>query len=190
MTTLDKIKTLLGMEVSLKEMKLNDGSIVIAEIFEAGASISKVVDGEESSLEVGEYELEDGQKFTVEEAGIIASIENGPEEVSSEDAEETEEVEAEVEVEVETEVEEEAPEVSLESRVTALESRMEAWMEANSTEQVELSTEVETEVEVSETVTHSPEANVSKKINHLQFNKNIRGTMKDRVFASMFNNKN
>ena len=161
MTTLDKIKTLLGMEVSLKEMKLNDGSIVIAEIFEAGASISKVVDGEESSLEVGEYELEDGQKFTVEEAGIIASIENGPEEVSSEDAEETEEVEAEVEVEVETEVEEEAPEVSLES-----------------------------EVEVSETVTHSPEANVSKKINHLQFNKNIRGTMKDRVFASMFNNKN
>lgn len=83
---LKTIKTFLGMEVKLEQMKLVDGNTVIeADSFEPGASVMIVVpEGEPVPLEVGKYELEDGRLLVVEEKGMIASIEEMPAESEEE----------------------------------------------------------------------------------------------------------
>jgi hypothetical protein len=69
-----EIKKLLGMEIKLEQMALDNGTIVEAEIFEAGQSIF-IVNGEDRvALPVGEYMLEDGMILIVAEEGIIAEI--------------------------------------------------------------------------------------------------------------------
>ena len=83
--TLNAIKTALGMEVKLAQMKLEDGVTVIeAETFEAGQAVVIVTeDDQKIALPEGEYVLEDGMVLKVEEEGIIASIgaaEEAPEE--------------------------------------------------------------------------------------------------------------
>jgi len=99
--TLKKVKTLLGIEVSLEQMKLDNGTVLEAEKFEAGEAIFIVTEDEKVALPIGEYELENGSKLVVEEDGIIASVGTVDEEEVEEDVAE-EEVEAE---EKETEME-------------------------------------------------------------------------------------
>ena len=97
---LKTIKTFLGMEVKLEQMKLIDGNTVIeADSFEPGASVMILVpESEAVPLEVGKYELEDGRLLVVEEKGMIASIEEMPKE---EEVEEDMPVEADITPEVE-----------------------------------------------------------------------------------------
>jgi hypothetical protein len=73
---INTIKTFLGMEVKLEEMKLADGQTTIqADSFEKGQAVMIVVpDAEPIPLEVGEYELEDGRILVVQEVGMIAEI--------------------------------------------------------------------------------------------------------------------
>lgn len=73
---INTIKTFLGMEVKLEEMKLADGQTTIqADSFEVGQAVMIVVpDAEPIPLEVGEYELEDGRILVVQEVGVIAEI--------------------------------------------------------------------------------------------------------------------
>ena len=99
MNVLNEIKTLLGMEVKLAQMKLEDGVTVIeAEVFEPEAAVF-IVNGEDRiALPVGEYKLEDGNVLKVEVEGVIASIEM-PEEEMPEAETEAPEVEVEVEAE-------------------------------------------------------------------------------------------
>ena len=81
--TINKIKTLLGMEVKLEQMKLADGvTILEADAFEAGMEVFIVTEDEQKiPLPVGEYEMENGFMLVVEEEGIIASyMEAAPEE--------------------------------------------------------------------------------------------------------------
>lgn len=84
---LKTIKTFLGMEVKLEQMKLVDGNTVIeADSFEPGASVMIVVpEGEPVPLEVGKYELEDGRLLVIEEKGMIAAIEEMPAESEEEE---------------------------------------------------------------------------------------------------------
>jgi hypothetical protein len=76
-TILNKLKTLLGMEVKLEQMKLADGITVIqADSFEPEMEVMIVTTDEQMiPLPVGEYELEDGRKLTVAVEGVIASVE-------------------------------------------------------------------------------------------------------------------
>lgn len=76
-TILNKLKTLLGMEVKLEQMKLADGITVIqADSFEPEMEVMIVTTDEQMiPLPVGEYELEDGRKLTVVVEGVIASVE-------------------------------------------------------------------------------------------------------------------
>tara|TARA_R110001632_G_scaffold161234_1_gene279676 strand:+ start:633 stop:1259 length:627 start_codon:yes stop_codon:yes gene_type:complete len=92
--TLKKVKSLLGLEVSLEQMKLDNGTVIEAEKFEAGESIFIVTEDEKVALPIGEYQLEDGTKIVVEEEGIIATIGAAEEEAVEEEVVE-EEVEAE-----------------------------------------------------------------------------------------------
>ena len=62
---LTQVKELLGMEVEaekveLAQMTLENGTVLEAEAFEAGAEVFIVTEGERVALPVGEYELEDG----------------------------------------------------------------------------------------------------------------------------------
>jgi len=73
------LKTYLGMEVKLASMKLVDGTVIEAEMFEAGQMVSVMSpEGEAFPLPVGEYELEDGKLLVVQEEGVIFEIKELP----------------------------------------------------------------------------------------------------------------
>lgn len=93
----NQIKTLLGIDVKLAQMSLDNGTVLEAEVFEANQSVF-IVNGEDRiALPIGEYKLEDGKILIVVEEGIIAEIK---------EAEAVVEEEAPAEVEVEQEMSE------------------------------------------------------------------------------------
>jgi len=73
---LNKVRTLLGLEVKLETMKLSDGvSMLEAESFEAGQPVFILTEDEQRiPLPVGEYELEDMRILVVIEEGVIADV--------------------------------------------------------------------------------------------------------------------
>ena len=97
METLQKIKVLLGMEVTKTEMEeakeqmkfediaLEDGTIVSADALEVGSAVFIMVEEEKQPLPVGEYALADGSLLVVTEEGIIAEIRAAAEEAPAED---------------------------------------------------------------------------------------------------------
>jgi hypothetical protein len=111
---LNKVRTLLGLEVKLETMKLSDGvSMLEADAFEAGQPVFILTEDEQRiPVPVGEYELEDMRILVVIEEGVIAEI--------REAAQVEEEVEVEapaVEEEVEAATETAAPKKTIESIV-------------------------------------------------------------------------
>jgi hypothetical protein len=71
---INQIKVLLGLEVKLEQMTLENGTVLEADAFEAGASVFIVGTDGNIPLPVGEYALDNGQILVVEEEGIIAAI--------------------------------------------------------------------------------------------------------------------
>ena len=144
---LNKVRELLGMEVKLETMKLDDNiTIIEAESFEAGMEVVVVTEDEQKiPLPVGDYNLEDGRVLVVAEEGIIAEVKEKEEE-------------PEVEVEVEVPATEEEPmeeEMSVEPSQTikkTIESVVKetffAEMEALKKENEELKAKLEAKVEV------------------------------------------
>ena len=95
-TLLNKARVLLGIEVKLEQMKLDNGAILEAEVFEAGAEIFVVADEERVAVPVGEYEAE-GKTIIVSEEGIIGEIKEAEAEAEEEAPAETEAEEVEEE---------------------------------------------------------------------------------------------
>ena len=177
MNVLNEIKTLLGMEVNLAQMKLKDGVTVIeAEMFEAEQAVF-IVNGEEKvPVLVGEYGLEDGTILVVAVEGVIAEIKQPEVEVET--------PEAEVEVEVEAQAETATPKrivesVSKEMFFAEIEKLQAQIAELKSVKQ-ELSSDV-----VVEPLTHSPEVKNEVKLNKLSPNRQM--TTQDIVMAKLFN---
>ena len=133
--TINRVKAVLGLTVSLEQMKLDNGTVIEADSFEVGQSVFIVTEDEKVALPVGEYELEDGTKLVVEEEGIIAQYGDG--EVEEVEEEEADEVEAEDE-------QKEMGYVSKEEFITALEEVI-AMIEELKTDKKEMSEETETE---------------------------------------------
>ena len=100
---LNKVRTLLGLEVKLETMMLSDGvSMLEADAFEAGQPVFILTEDEQRiPLPVGEYELEDMRILVVIEEGVIAEV--------------REAAEPEVEVEVEAPAVEEEVEATTET---------------------------------------------------------------------------
>lgn len=73
---LNKVRTLLGLEVKLETMRLSDGvSMLEAEVFEAGQPVFILTEDEQRiALPIGDYELEDGRILVVVEEGVIADV--------------------------------------------------------------------------------------------------------------------
>tara|TARA_R100001163_G_scaffold8902_7_gene8669 strand:+ start:122 stop:718 length:597 start_codon:yes stop_codon:yes gene_type:complete len=93
---LNQVKNLLGVELSdikLAQLKLENGTVLEAEDFEAGKEVFILTEDEKVALPVGEYELEDSRVLVVQEEGVIQEIKAQEEEEVIED--DSEEVEAE-----------------------------------------------------------------------------------------------
>ena len=145
---LNKVRTLLGMEVKLEQMKLADGVTVIeAESFEPEMEVFVVTEDEQKiPLPVGEYEMEDGRILVIENEGIVKEVKEKMEEEV-----EVEEPETETEIEVEAEKETAAPKKTIESVVKeTFFSEIEALKTENETLKAELSALKNTQVELSE----------------------------------------
>ena len=182
MNVINEIKTLLGMEVKLAQMKLKDGVTVIeADAFEMDNNVF-IVNGEEKiPMPVGEYELEDGMILVVAVEGIIAEIKEPEAEV------ETPETEVEVVVEAQAEavatpkriVESVSKEMFF-SEIEKLRTEIAELKLAKDVLKEELSSDV-----VVEPLTHSPEVKSELKLNKISTNRQM--TTQDIVMAKLFN---
>jgi len=87
-TILNKVRSLLGMEIKLEQRKLDDSTTTVeAESFEKGEEIMIVTEDEQKiALPVGEYKMQSGEMLVVKEEGII-------DEIKAEEKEEEEEKE-------------------------------------------------------------------------------------------------
>jgi hypothetical protein len=168
---INKIKTLLGMEVSLEQMKLADGVTVLeADSFEPEMEIVIVTEDEQKiPVPVGEYEMEDGRILVVTTEGIISEMKE------METEEEAPEVEEEVEVETEKKEEMEtaktAPKKTIESVVKeTFFAEIEALKTENETLKAELAkiNEVkETELSEVKPISFNPENDTPIEITRL-----------------------
>ena len=192
---LNKIKTFLGEEkieeqveetqveetqleesqekVELAQAKLDNGTVLEAEAFEAGNEIFIVTEDERVAVPVGEYQMEDGQILVVSEEGIIGEIK------SAEESEE--EVEAE---------EEEMAYVSKEEFESAVEEIKGMINELKEVKEEMAQVEEQVKQELSETpavepITHNPEAKQEFKV---RFGQNRKETALDRVMKKLTNN--
>lgn len=180
---ISEIKKLLGMEVKLEQMALDNGTVIEAEMFEAGQAVF-IVNGEDRvALPVGEYILEDGRILVVATEGEIAEIKD------AQPAEEAPEVEVEVEQSAEP-----APtakkvieSVVKESHFSSEEVQsLKSEIEALKTELASLKEVKEEVVELSaQPLTHNPDAQVKQ--DRVLFSQNREMTTIDRVMSKIAN---
>ena len=88
---LKQVKNILGVELSdiqLAELKLENGTVLEAEVFESGKEVFIKTEDEKVALPVGEYELEDARILVVEEEGMIKEIKNAEHEEDEKEDEE------------------------------------------------------------------------------------------------------
>jgi len=71
---LTQLKSLLGMDVQLEEMKLSNGTVLEAEKFEEGEEVFIKTEDEKVALPEGIYDLEDQRQLVVLEEGLISEI--------------------------------------------------------------------------------------------------------------------
>jgi hypothetical protein len=184
---LNKIRTYLGEEttdivenieekVEFAQAKLENGTVLEAEAFEAGNEIFIVSEDEKVAVPVGEYEMEDGKILVVAEEGLIAEIK---------DAESEEEVEAEKE-EMGYVTKEELAEA-----VSEIKAMIEDMKKEEMSEEVETTNVEETELSeelsqpAAEPIAHNPE----QKNNNIgvKFAQNRRLTTFDKVLSKINN---
>lgn len=191
MSVINEIKTLLGMEVKLSQMKLENGTVIEADAFEPEMAVFIVNEEDRIAMPVGEYLLEDGMILKVEVEGVIASIEM-PEEVMPEAEVEVESPEVEVEVEAAAEatpkkiVESITKEMffseieKLRNEIAELKGVKLSADEEDKTDEDLKSKEVELSVEP---LTHSPEVKAPQV---QKFASSRPMTTQDRVMAKLF----
>lgn len=213
---INKIRTLLDIQVKLEERKLENGTVVEAESFEKGKEIFIKTDDEKVAMPVGEYILESGELVVVEEEGIIADIR----EVSDEVPQKEEEAKEETEDLEEKEMEEEMPDwykktyEEMKSKIQNLEDAIadiKAGKLSEDVQEEELSEEVveeniETEVKeelseevenselkeelsqpAAEPIKHSPEAK-SSTVEKTIFSKRKSHSIMDTILSKINNN--
>jgi hypothetical protein len=191
---LNKIKTYLGEEatdivndveaqekVELATAKLDNGTVLEAEAFEAGKEIFIITEDDKVALPVGDYTMEDGKMLVVAEEGIIAEIKD----LDEEEAPADEEVEAE---DLGYVTKEELAEAVSEIKAMIEDMKKEEMSEET---EVELSEELPKEVKeelsepAAEPIAHNPE----QKNNNIgvKFAQNRKQTTLDKVMSKINN---
>ncbi len=192
MNKIDQIKALLGMEVKLATMKLENGTLIEAEAFEAENEVFIVSEEEKVALPVGEYELEDGKILVVVEEGIISEIkekeEEAEEEVETEPKEEVEEQEMQAETSAPKKVVESISKEIHFAKIEEMQKEIDALklaLESKEEVQEEVKEEVELSAEEVAPIKHNPEADASKKETFLDSQK-VPKTTKSVIYNKLF----
>jgi len=192
--TLSKIMELLNLqdEIKLESMKLDNGTVIEAEAFEANQEVFIVTEDERIALPVGEYTLEDGRILVVAEEGVIAEMRDGGEEAP---AEEPAQEEATEEVEANEEEEEKEMSYATKEELSAAVEEMKAMIEEikamMSPKEEEMAEEVKEEVKEVEMSTDEPAAKPikhspdTKPVDMHQFSKGAKGDTLSRIFNKL-----
>ncbi len=161
-------------EVELAQAKLDNGTVLEAESFEAGQPIFIVSEEDRIAVPVGEYEMEDGRILVVAEEGVIGEIKEATAEVE----EEAPSVEIEVEAAVEPTMEEKIKEV-----VMPILEEMRAELSAMKEEMAKKKQEMSSDMPAAMPIRHNPEAAPAPaRVNLAQ---NAPETAIDRVLARL-----
>lgn len=194
-STKNRVKAVLGFQINLAQMKLDDGiTIVEAEEFAPDFSVGIVTADGVVPMPIGEYTLEDGKVLVVAVEGIIAEVKDAmPEEPAQE---------APVEVNVEAEVAPQAPQakrvvesVSKETFFAEIEKlRTELSLQINEvkaesasikSEKEALEVKLNSNEEGAEPIVQNPEA--EEKVQGFSFGQNRPENIQDKVYEKMFN---
>ena len=186
--TLGKIMELLNLqdEVKLESMKLENGTTIEAEAFEANQEVFIVTEEDEKiALPIGEYTLEDGRILVVAEEGIIAEV-RAEEEEAPEEAPATEEVVEEVE-QAEEEPKEEmayATKEELSAAVEEMKAMIEEIKAMMSPKEEEMAEEVEMSADepAAKPIKHSPD---TKPADMHKFSKGAKKDTLSRIFDKL-----
>jgi hypothetical protein len=185
--TLGKIMELLNLqdEIKLESMKLDNGTVIEAEAFEANQEVFIVTEEDEKiALPIGEYTLEDGRILVVAEEGIIAEVREAEEEApAQEEAPEVEEVEqAEEEPKEEmsyaTKEELSAAVEEMKAMIEEIKAMMSPKEEEMAAEEVDLSADEP----ATKPIKHSPD---TKPVEMHQFSKGAKGDTLSRIFNKL-----
>jgi len=186
--TLGKIMELLNLqdEIKLESMKLDNGTVIEAEAFEANQEVFIVTEEDEKiAMPIGEYTLEDGRILVVAEEGIIAEVREAEEEAPAQ--EEAPEVE-EVEQAEETEEMSYATKEELSAAVEEMKAMIEEIKAMMSPKEEEMAEEVKEEVDLSadepaaKPIKHSPD---TKTAELQKFSKGARKDTLSRIFDKL-----
>ena len=137
-------------EVELARAKLDNGTVLEAESFEAGQPIFIVSEEDRIAVPVGEYEMEDGRILVVAEEGVIGEIKEATAEVEEEPS-----VEIEVEAAVEPTMEDKIKEVvmpileEMKAELSAIKEEMGAYKKKQ---------EMSSDMPAAMPIRHNPEA--------------------------------
>lgn len=195
-STKNRVKAVLGFQVNLAQMKLEDGvTIIEAEEFAPDFSVGIVTADGVVPMPVGEYTLEDGMVLVVAVEGIIAEVK---------EATPAEEAAPEVEVEVEANAAPQAPapqakrvveSVSKETFFAEIEklrtelslqiNEVKAENESLKSEKEALEVKLNSQEEGAEPIVQNPEA--EEKVQGFSFGQNRPETIQDKVYEKMFN---
>lgn len=185
--TLSKIMELLNLqdEVKLESMKLENGTTIEAEAFEANQEVFIVTEEDEKiALPIGEYTLEDGRILVVAEEGIIAEVREAEEE---EEAPATEEVVEEVE-QAEEEPKEEMAYATKEELSAAVEEmkamieEIKAMMSPKEEEMAAEEVDLSADEPAAKPIKHSPD---TKTADLQKFSKGARKDTLSRIFDKL-----
>ena len=196
--TISKIAELLAVElakrtkkVALATAKLENGTVLEAEVFEPGEAVFIATADENVPLPVGEYEMEDSKILVVTEEGVISEIkevsaeeETKEEEVEMADeevvVEAPEEVAPEIQQIVETVVEVIAPVIEeVKEQVEEMRRKLEESEKKDEEEKVEMSRKP-----ARKPIKANPEAKTAKK-DMVKFGSNGRQSTLDRVLGKI-----
>lgn len=195
-STKNRVKAVLGFQVNLAQMKLEDGvTIIEAEEFAPEFSVGIVTADGVVPMPVGEYALEDGMVLVVAVEGIIAEVKEAAIE---------EEVAPKVEVEVEANAAPQAPapqakrvveSVSKETFFAEIEklraelslqiNEVKAENESLKSEKEALEVKLNSNEEGAEPIVQNPESD--GKVQGFSFGQNRPETIQDKVYDKMFN---
>lgn len=187
---LNKVKALLGLQVKLEQMKLDNGAVFEAEVFEAGQEVFVIADDEKVAVPVGEYTTEEGQMIVVAEEGVIAEVKEASAEEEQPEAQAEEVVEEEEMSEEVTKPKKIVKSISEEQFFSEIEKLREEISSLKLSLQPKKEVkEVEKEVELSsqeevEGITHNPEVKTDKRELHLFSQKRKVSTL-DRIFNTL-----
>jgi len=194
-STKNRVKAVLGFQINLAQMKLEDGiTIVEAEEFAPDFSIGIVTADGIVPMPIGEYTLEDGKVLVVKVEGIIAEVKEAT-------PAETNMPEAPVEINVEAEVAPQAPQakrvvesVSKETFFAEIEklktelslqiNEVKAENESLKLEKEALEIKLNSNEEGAEPIVQNPEAKEKKE--GFVYGQNRPETILDNVFTKIF----